>query len=292
MRTLSIIGKRNMNGCRLLVGFYLSILGVASSACSVVMDGDRVQCKTDSDCTIRGPEYAGAVCSDSMCRPDPTWSCLDDSTPEEIPSGTVHVKLSAQDLLSQKPVAGIHLTLCAKLDADCVRPIAAFQSDDAGQLDVELPVGFDGYFQTEGSGIYPTLFFPPNTRKQRAPGTLPMVPESFFGTMFSGIGATVSSDRTVIMTTALDCMGRPAAGMILTTNQADDRSVTYFLQGGLPSRTALTTDQDGAGGFVNIKMGGAIVTSMIAASSRVAGTVGVQTRAGHLTMVLVTPTGG
>jgi hypothetical protein len=270
----------------------LGISALASSACSVVMDGDRVQCKVDSDCTAWGPEFAGNVCSDSVCRPDPTWACLDEVSSEEIPSGTVHVKLTAADLLSQKPVPGVHLTLCSKLDADCRFPLGQFQSDPAGQLDVELPAGFDGYFQTEGDGIYPTLFFPPNTRKQRAPSSLPMVPSSFFASMFSGIGASVSSDRTVIMTTATDCLGRPAAGMALASNQIDDRSVTYVLQGGLPSRTASTTDQDGAGGFVNIKAGGAVVTSTIAATNRVAGTVGVQTRPGHVTMVLVTPSGG
>jgi hypothetical protein len=155
-----------------------------------------------------------------------------------------------------------------------------------------LPAGFDGYFQTEGDGIYPTLFFPPNTRKQRAASTLPMVPTSFFKTMFSGIGASVSSDRTVIMTTALNCLGAPAAGMVLASSQVDDHTVTYFLQGGLPSLTAPTTDESGAGGFVNIKAGGAVLTSTIAATNRLTGTVGVQTRPGHLTMVLVLPTGG
>jgi hypothetical protein len=268
----------------------LGLLSAASSACSLVVDSDRVQCKTPGDCAARGAS-AGSVCIESICQPDPTWSCLDQPNTDAVASPTVHVVFTGADLLSQKPLPGIRLTLCAKLDADCVMPIAQYQSDQAGQLNVEMPAGFDGYFQTEGDGIYPTLFFPPNTRKQRAPSTLPMVPVSFFGTMFSGIGGAISADRTVIMTTALDCLGRPAAGMVLSSPQADDRTVTYFLQGGLPSRTALTTDQDGAGGFVNVKAGGAVVTSTMAASNRQVGTVAVQTRPGHLTMVLVLPTG-
>jgi hypothetical protein len=177
------------------------------------------------------------------------------------------------------------------MDANCLFPTAQYESDQGGQLDVEMPVGFDGYFQTDGEGLYPMLFFPPSTRKQRAPGTLPMVANSFFGIMFSDVGGPVSSDRTAIMTTAMDCVGRPAAGMILTTAQSDERTVGYVVQGGLPSRTALATDGSGAGGFVNIRLGDAVITSTLAATNRLVGTVGVQTRSGYLTMVLVMPNG-
>lgn len=269
----------------------LALMAATGSACSVVVDDGRVQCKTDSDCAARGPAFAGSVCMDSVCQPDPTWACLDQPNTDEVAAGTVHVVFTVADLLSQRPIAGIRLTLCAKLDANCTFPIAQYQSNSAGELDVELPAGFDGYFQTVGDGIYPTLFFPPNTRKQRAPSTLPMVPEGFFGQMFAQLGTSVSSDRTVIMTTALDCVGRPAAGMILSSPQADQDTVTYFLQGGLPSRSAPATDETGAGGFVNVKSGTAVITSTIAAIDRLAGTVAVQTRPGHLTMVLVLPDG-
>lgn len=293
MKTPSFAPACTMTRYRLLLSLCLVSSGVALSACSVVVDSDRVQCKTNADCTSRGSAFAGSVCSsDSVCQPDPTWSCLTGSGDDDDPTGTVHVAMSMTDLLSQKPVAGVRLTLCAKLDANCDFPLNQFQSNDAGQLDVELPAGFDGYFQTEGGGVYPTMFFPPNTRKQRAPSELPMVPTNFFATMFSQISGPVTSDRSVIMTTALDCRGKPAAGMLLASPQADEHTVGYVLQGGLPSRTSATTDETGAGGFVNIKAGSAVVTSTIAANGVLAGTVAVQTRPGHLSMVLVVPTGG
>jgi hypothetical protein len=201
------------------------------------------------------------------------------------------VIFTVQDLLSQKPLPGIRLTLCAKLDATCLLPIAQYQSTQAGQLDVAMPAGFDGYFQTEGDGVYPTLFFPPNTRKQRAAGILPMVPAAFFGTMFSGLGVTVSDDRTVVMTTALDCQGFPVAGVVMSSAQADDQTARYFLEGGMPSRNASKTDETGAGGFVNIKAGAVVISSTIEATKRVIGTVAVQSRPGHITMVLSLPSG-
>lgn len=277
---------------RLWLFLCLAVASTGFCACSVAVDSARVQCTTNSDCTDRGPEFAGRICSESVCVPDPTWSCLDEPASAQPTSGTVHVIMTAVDLLSQKPLAGVGVTVCAKLDANCDFPLAQYQSSDGGQLDIVMTAGFDGYLQTQGGGVYPTLFFPPNTRKQRAPSALPMVPASFFDTMFAQIGASVSGDRSVIMTTALDCLGRPAAGMVLASPQTDENSVSYVLQAGLPSRTALTTDEAGAGGFVNIKAGTAVITATIAATNRLAGTVAVQTRPGHLSMVLVVPTGG
>lgn len=278
---------------RLLLSLCLASSGAALSACTVVVDSDREQCKTDRDCTSRGPAYAGSICSHSMCQPDPTWACLDRSEVDEVPIGTVQVAMSMTDLLSTNPVTGVRLTLCAKLDANCDFPLNQFQSNEAGQLVVELPVGFDGYFQTEGGGVYPTMFFPPNTRKQRAPSELPMVPANFFRTMVTQIsGQNVAADRSVVMTTALDCRGKPVAGMMLTSPQVDELTTSYVLQDSLPSSIALTTDGTGAGGFVNIKAGTVVVTSTIAATNRVAGTVAVQARPGYLSMALVVPTGG
>jgi hypothetical protein len=80
--------------------------------------------------------------------------------------------------------------------------------------------------------------------------------------------------------------------MMLASQPTDDETVPYVLAGGLPSRTAAATDDSGSGGFVNIKAGTAVITSTIASSNQLAGTAGVQTRSGFLTMVLVTPNGG
>lgn len=271
----------------------LGICG-ATSACSLYVDDDRVQCITDADCSGRG--FAGATCRDSVCQPiiDETWTCLDKPRSNPTPTTTVHVNLNVIDLLSEKPLAGLTVILCSKLDADCTHPIGEpSQSNEAGQIDVAMPAGFDGYLQAQGAGIYPTLIFPPNTDKQRASSTLPIVPASFFGTMFRGLGVNaIGEDRSVILTTALDCLGRPAKGMVLASQQTDAATVPYVLQGGLPSDEATSTDDTGTGGFVNIKAGNAIITSTIESNKRLAGTVGVQTRHGFITMVLVTPNGG
>ncbi len=276
-----------------LLSFTLAILGATSSACSYYVDSGRAQCTVDSDCAAIGPEYAGYICSHSTCQAptDPTWACLDQAGAPEPATGNVLVSMTMVDLLNRQPLPGIVLTLCAKLDATCMFPISSFQSSEAGQIEVDMPAGFDGYFQAEGAGIYPTLIFPPSTRRQRAPSTLPMVAASFFGTMVRGVGSSGAEDRSLILTTALDCLGNPAAGLSLASPQADAQTVSYVIAGGVPSRVTATTDESGTGGFVNIPAGSALITSTQAATNRVVGTVGVQTRPGYLSMVLVMPNG-
>jgi hypothetical protein len=280
--------ERTMN--RLLSSCLFLTLGAASAACTVAVDSGREQCRANADCAAKGAAYADYVCKDSVCQPDPTWACLDNTSPYVAASGTVRTVFTFQDLLSQQSLPGVHLTLCAKLDADCSMPINQYVSNQDGQITVDMPGTFDGYFQTEGDGIYPSLYFAPNGHQQSAPTVLPVVPASFFGMMFSGLGTAVAPDRTAIMTTALDCLARPASNLTLSASQLDDKSVAYYLKGGLPSGSATATDKDGAGGFVNVKAGNAVVTSML--GGKVVGSVGVQTRPGHLTMVLVLPDNG
>ncbi len=270
----------------------LVVSSAVGSACTVVVDSERVQCVTDRDCAARGPEFEDSICEDSLCQPNPTWACLDEPGSVELLSDMIHVNLTLSDLLTQKPMSGVRLTLCSKIDAECQVPIGHYESDSEGKLDVEMPTGFDGYLQTEGEGIYPTMFFPSDTNKQRAPSVLPMVPNTFVGAMFGRLGASVADDRSIIMTTALNCLGKPASGIVLESNQSDAETVTFYGEEGLPSGTATATDEQGVGGFVNVKPGATLITTTVAETGRLAGRVAVQTRPGHLTMVMVVPNGG
>jgi hypothetical protein len=291
MKPPSIIEENYMTRFTSLFSLWLVAVGVVGSACSLTVESERVQCKSKEDCAARGPSFSDWVCKKSICEPNPTWACLTQPN-EPSTSVTVTVEFKTVDLLKLTPIPGVRLTLCAKMDANCQQPIGStYQSDQAGEIKVEMPKGFDGYFQTEGDGLYPMLFFPPNTRQQHAPGTLPMVAASFVGTMFSGVGGPISADRTVIMTTALDCQANPASGLILSADPVDDRTVGYVIQGGLPNRTASATDSSGTGGFVNIKPGNAVITSTMASTNEKIGTVAVQTRTGSITMGLVMPNG-
>jgi hypothetical protein len=275
--------------------FILAILGAASSACSVYVDSDRHQCKAQEDCAALGTAYADYVCKDFLCQApeapvDQTWACLD-ATPEPV-SGSVQVNITLVDLLKQTPLEGVTLSLCAKLDGTCSLPMQPqYVSNSAGQIDVVMPAGFDGYFQADGAGIYPSLIFPPSTRKQRAPSTIPLMAYDFFATMAKGVRATVTADRSAILMTALDCLGRPAAGLQLSSPDIDAETVSYLIADGMPSRTATVTDESGNGGFVNVPAGTVIINSSLESGNRPVGTAGVQARAGRVSMAIIMPNG-
>ncbi len=280
--------------------FTLAIFGAVSPACSLYVDGDRQQCEQDTDCQALGSEYAAYLCKDSLCQApqapvtpetpvDPKWACLDGAGTEPV-TGSVRVSITLVDMLSQKPLAGVALALCSKLDGACQFPILPlYESSPSGQLEVEIPATFDGYFQASGADIYPTLIFPPSTRRQRAPSTIPLVPASFFPTMVRG--TTVAENRSVVITTALDCLARPAGGLTLTSPDADAQTFSYVIAGGLPSRSATATDDSGSGGFMNVPAGPFLVKSALADSGRPVGAAAVQSRPGHISMVLIMPTG-
>jgi hypothetical protein len=275
--------------------FIFAILGATSSACSIYVDSDRHQCKVQKDCQAFGSAYAAYECKDSICQApeapvDQTWTCLD--APSETVTGSVHVNITLVDLVKQTPLEGVTLSLCAKIDGDCSLPLQPqYVSNSAGQIDVVMPAGFAGYFQADGAGIYPSLIFPPSTRKQRAPSTIPLMAYDFYKTMMSGVKATVAADRSVILMTALDCLGRPAAGLQLSSPDIDDQTVSYLIAGGMPSRTVTVTDESGNGGFVNVPTGSVIINSTLEAGNRPVGTAGVQARAGRVSMAIIMPNG-
>jgi hypothetical protein len=194
-------------------------------------------------------------------------------------------------MLTQMPLEGIALSLCAKLDNTCMLPIVAYQSNSAGQIEIELPVGFDGYFQAKGGGIYPTLIFLPSTRMQHLPSTFPLFPEAFYPTLVQSLGTTVAEVRSMVLVTALDCLGRPAAGISLGSPAADSETTGFVMVGGLLSRTSSLTDVSGGGGFVNLPAGPVLIHATIAASNRLVGTLGAQARPGYLSMVTLMPNG-
>lgn len=272
--------------------FILATLGAASSACSAYVDSGREQCKQNEDCDALG--YVGYECKESMCQAaappvDPTWACLDAVGSSEPVTGSVRVSINFINLLSAEAVPGVTFALCGKPDGSCTSPMAQYQSDASGKLEVDLLAGFDGYFQAQGADIYPTLIYPPSTRRQRAPATIPLVPASFFPTMVKASGSTIAPDRSMVITTALDCLGRKAAGLALSSPDADGQTVSYVLAGGMPSRSSTVTDESGGGGFVNMPAGPAVIKSTLA--GRPVGAAGVYVRPGFVSMVLIMPSG-
>jgi len=200
-----------MTRFRSCFSLFLIAASLAVSACSLTVESDRVQCKSDKDCAARGhPMSTGSAPkkSASLIQPGPASA----KRANRIGSETVRVTFKTVDLKTQTLLTGVRLTLCAKMDANCQGPIATYQSNPEGNIEVDMPKGFDGYFQTEGDGLYPMLFFPPSTRQQLPSSKLPIVTTNFVGMMFSGVGGPIKADRTRSVSDGFELLGQSGKG--------------------------------------------------------------------------------
>lgn len=102
------------------------------AACQVLLDDDTTSCSTDSECTTRFG--AGAVCSEGLCRSDPSK----DPTKGD---GSVNEGGDAPDSATPPECT---------TNAECVAKFTAEGQLDAGVDDAGNPVVLDGGFTTDG----------------------------------------------------------------------------------------------------------------------------------------------
>jgi hypothetical protein len=263
----------------------------AASACSLALDPDREQCVTDVDCAGL-PELSDAVCVDSLCRPrsEPGWACLDQTVSAlrtTVPA-QVRVLIPFTDLLSTQVVPGVNLRACDRDDTECQRPLATATADESGSAIVNLPGGFDGYFQWESADVAPALYFlgVPLIRDTVFPIVV-ISPQAYeaFNAQFDGI---VVEGRADVLLTVLDCQGIPAVGASVTVADADSALQTFYLADGLFAPNLTATGAGGLARVFNIPPGRGSITAWLP-DGREIGTVRLFTRSGISVLANVGP---
>lgn len=174
----------------------LTLLALAvsmASACSLLVEADGQQCKTDEDCVARG--FEGAVCSSDVCvmqdpgstGVEPTGSSSGGSTsdastteasdesstsagigdgpwdcvghvqwPEEQEDVPARVGLHFTNA-SFEPYEGATLNACRPLDLECTEPYSTTVSGPNGDAFADVFFGFDGYFRSPPPEADPDL---------------------------------------------------------------------------------------------------------------------------------------
>ena len=213
------------------------------ASCSLTVDADRVQCRTNADCAARGGAFAGAICVDSLCQVDPAWACLSTGTPaastQEPPYKLI---VQVRGVVDQAPKVGAQVKLCRKLDVDCASPIATGVSDNGGTVNFSVDMkGFTGYVHVQSDGFVPSLFFfnPPIDRDTTTPVSLASTLENQ-GLLFT-LGRQPSPGHGNIVISSRDCTGVPAAGVSYSSPNADAMTSTFYTVADLPTGAATAT---------------------------------------------------
>jgi hypothetical protein len=256
-----------------------------------MVDAGREQCTSRQDCTNLGREFANSECVSSLCqlKADPSWACLgEEAAAASRPPNQVRMIVPLTNAISNQPTPGIEVRACERIDVDCLMPVAAGVSNDAGEADLLLPGGFDGYLRWEGPDIYPTLFF--LGAAVMADGIFPVsvLTPQFFESLNEPFHDELVEDRSAIVVYVKDCTGTEGVGVSLSLPEGDDATRVFYMIDGLFPASQNETSAAGLAGVVNVPSGYISIAGVLS-DGREIGTAVVLTRPGFATFVNLGP---
>jgi hypothetical protein len=253
---------------------------------------------SDFDCTLRGGEFAGSVCIDSWCEPEPTWGCLDAPVTLNGENGPFPITFHIQDIRLQEPLAGVQARLCRKGDLDCNDPQGGVvTSDDRGvvRFAVEATdpaLGFTGFVLFTRADLVPGLYFW-NRALVGAVDVPPlqMLSHGDVDALARQLGTTRDSSRGIVLLRTFDCQDDPAAGVAVVTDGTDEQSAPFYANDGLPVATSTTTDRSGYAGFMNVPPGTINITGRVDSDRRLLSTISLRVQPDAITYSPMVPRG-
>lgn len=133
------------------------------------------------------------------------------------------------------------------------------------------------------------LFFnPPIVRDLDAPLPLQLFPTAALPAVIAAAGIEIDPTSGNLFIQALDCDGKPAAGVSYEIAQHGGRVSPLYVENGIVSSTATRTDSSGVGGFVRVPPGFVSVSGRNSDGVSI-GEIGVQTAASILSYSALLP---
>jgi hypothetical protein len=206
----------------------------------------------------------------------------------------VNVTFKVATFATNAPVAGATIKVCARDDQTCATPLDTQTTNIHGAAPMTVPTpqpaGFDGYFDIEGAGMKPTLFYVSTPMASSWIASPQLVTEATFTALLGGLGVTEDPTRGSMNGSLSGCDGAQTSGLTLTASTADAQSTIGYFAGGLPSKSATATDATGYAYAVDLPAGTTTLTSFDPANNLQLGKVDVMIRAGWMTQVSFLPT--
>ncbi|MBI5502065.1 MAG: hypothetical protein HY907_17615 [Deltaproteobacteria bacterium] len=259
-------------------------------------DAETTTDESADDGTTEAAEDAGDEVADDGGPPPPDWSCLGSvvwGTPIEA---SLDMTGTALDYVTDAPIEGATVKVCARADAACATPLDEGTTDAAGQVTLTVPLGttgFDGYFEVSATGYVTVLRYTvePITEMPGADArVVSMVDTTTFAMLAAAAGVTPDPTRGHLVVNALDCNPTLAAGVSLDVDTADVSSTAVYMVGGLPSTSATETDSSGAAGFINLPAGAATISTTLVSTGEAIASTDITIRAGAAALFPLPPT--
>lgn len=297
----------------------------ACMSCSVALDADRLQCDADTDCARRG--FDGARCDEGLClprseldgvvasrtpaleppavgaserAPDGARSAaappnVQRSNTEALPGVRYELRFELPRLSDLEP-DDLDLRLCRLEDEVCAgEGSAALIPDATGLLALELDAGFRGYLEVDAPDLVPTLAALPRPHLPDAePVAYRLLEQRDYELLLRRGDLPHDGDRGFAIALVHDAAGARASGGQLSLSEVPqgdsyEAAVSYYFSGGIPTRHAESTDEQGAGGWSRLPAGVLSAQAQHHGSGAFMGAAAFRSRPGHVSIVPLHP---
>ncbi|MET0387070.1 MAG: hypothetical protein ABW321_13975 [Polyangiales bacterium] len=214
------------------------------------------RCASDDDCGEAEPR-----CLHSRCVADDVatrFACEATEEPDDDVE-TIRYAFRVVEFASRKPPKRLEVKACHAGDVECSNPVATFESsDDSGQVELELPVRFLGYFDVKGDEMAALSYISRPLLHDKTDRDL-QVPSRSTVAATATLGQTeVDATRGLALVEAFECSGKPAGGVHFTESSGEAQG--FYIVNHVPNITAQVTVYDEAndvadGGFLNLPPG-------------------------------------
>jgi hypothetical protein len=308
------------------------LLGVGAQSCSLAFDLGREQCEEAADCSELGSGLTcenkvcvalsqaggggsgggGGVDEPACGGPsDPivsnaaysNWTCLcgfQSPTPAAGEPVDYHYRIE-KVLTAGEPPENLEVELCGILDQECLNPLPLDPPDAGGNVTFTLQSQDRAFLIIRAEdpmdpmqSVMPTRAFLPVPIVTDPPEVkiIRVVTNGEFQGLVASSGQTYDPTRGIVVMLPVDCQDQRAKDVSLATDASDDTTVPYYFKGALPNFLATMTDEQGAGGWVNLPVGLVSATALHAPTGTPIGSASFSSRPGTISYVPIGPTPG
>lgn len=290
------------------------VSALALGSCSLGFELDREQCEKTADCS----SFGAAECIDKVCVAitnvggsneggsneggsggsppiDPKWECLGNVVPPDPGGDTVlHVYRFVLAVDESAVPMNLSTQVCVGIDPTCASPLSGFpQPDSTGRLELELGVDdLDIFLKVTSDETMPTTVFLqtpiiiPQTEK-----IIRMVSQETLAALaISAADEEYDPTKSTSVVLTSNCVDERTAGVHIESAAAVNGTLPFYFQGGIPNPDVTETDEQGAGGFLNMPPGPATVMLYRGSTDEYIGSGTFIAQAGVLSYIPIGPT--